>query len=499
MQAGAWVAVAIGVTGACYGQRPSQGGGQITKAEFRDAIRSPANPHDIDVPPGYRVELVAQGLTFPTGVAFGPAGEVYVVESGYSYGERLTTPRIVEVEPRGELRVVLEGPPSKNGAPWNGIAYRDGALFVAHGGAIDGGSIVRYDVAGGTLGAPQVLVEGLPGIGDHHTNGPVISRDGWVYFGQGTVTNSAVVGPDNADFGWLGRHPELHDIPCTDVTLAGLNFTSKNPLTLDEKDEVTTGAYLPFGTPSTPGQVIKGSLPCSGAIMRVRTTGGPVELVAWGFRNPFGLALGPDDTLYVTDNGFDTRGSRPVFGGADMLWRVEPGRWYGWPDFSEGRPLTASWYAESNGAPKGFVLAQHPGQPPEPTIYFPVHSCATGFDFSRDPAFGHVGEGFVALFGDMAPNVGKVLHPVGFAVMKVNPESGELEFFARNHADEPGPGSKRENHGFERPVAARFDPSGKALYVVDFGVMQMSDRGANPIARTGKLWRITKEAPHASR
>jgi hypothetical protein len=45
--------------------------------------------------------------------------------------------------------------------------------------------------------------------------------------------------------------------------------------------------------------------------MRVRPEGGEVQLVAWGFRNPFGLAfLG--DQLYVTDNGYDERGAAGV-------------------------------------------------------------------------------------------------------------------------------------------------------------------------------------------
>ncbi len=301
----------------CFGTRASKGGGQISEEAAREASRRAANPYDIDVPPGYRVELVTEGLTFPTGVTFGEHDEVYVVESGYSYGEKWTTPRILQIGEQGRVHEVLVGTTASTGAPWNGIAYRDGALFVAEGGELDGGRIVRHQLRDGVAGGTEILVDHLPSIGDHHTNGPVISRDGWVYFGQGT----AMVGTDNADFGWLKRHPTFHDVPCEDVTLAGLNFLSRNPLT-GGHDEVVTGAYLPFGTPSAVGQVIQGAVPCSGAVMRVRMTGGDVELVAWGFRNPFGLALDREGTLHVTDNGYDTRGSRPVFGAADMLWRV---------------------------------------------------------------------------------------------------------------------------------------------------------------------------------
>src|SRR4029434_7539882 len=101
--------------------------------------------------------------------------------------------------------------------------------------------------------------------GDHHTNGPVV-HDGWVYFGQGTATNAAVVGPDNASFGWLRRFPEFSDVPCKDVTLAGLNFESRD----SEGHTVSTGPYLPYGVAAQPGQVVKGNTRCTGAILRVR-------------------------------------------------------------------------------------------------------------------------------------------------------------------------------------------------------------------------------------
>jgi glucose/arabinose dehydrogenase len=463
--------------------RSSHGGGAISEPAAQQAKSAEPSPFDIEVPRGFRVELVADKLTYPTGIAFGDKGHIYVVESGYSYGEDFGTARLLELVD-GKPRELAKG----DHVPWTGVAYRDNALYVAEGGEQDGGRIVRFDLDGDTVKNQTVLVDNLPSLGDHHTNGPVVASDGWVYFGQGTATNSGIVGTDDALFGWLPRHPEFHDIPCRDVTLAGLNF---------EAEGKTTGAYLPFGTPSEQGQVIKGQVPCSGAIMRVKTTGGPVELVAWGFRNPFGLAL-DRGTLFVTDNGYDTRGSRPVFGSADVLWKVEMSHWYGWPDYSEGRPLTASFYSESDGKPRGFLLAQHPETPPEPAAYFPVHSSADGIDFSHGEAFGYPGWAFVALFGDMAPTAGKVLAPVGFEIVRVDPKTGDIAEFARNRGDKPGPASQKQQRGLERPVAVRFDPSGNALYVVDFGVIRMTDKGAEPQRETGRIWKIVKEARYAS-
>jgi hypothetical protein len=126
-----------------------------------------------------------------------------------------------------------------------------------------------------------------------------------------------------------------------------------------------------------------------------------------------------------------------------------------------------------------------------------VHSSSNGFDFSRSASFGHVGEAFVAQFGDMAPDVGKVLSPVGFKVVRVDVESGVTRDFAVNRGDTNGPASRIGGGGLERPLAARFDPAGAALYVVDFGVMTMGERGPEPRSGTGVLWRITRAAEGA--
>lgn len=55
------------------------------------------------------------------------------------------------------------------------------------------------------------------------TNDPVVGPDNKICFGQGTATNTAVVGADNYSHEWLRYHRDLHDVPGADVTLAGWN------------------------------------------------------------------------------------------------------------------------------------------------------------------------------------------------------------------------------------------------------------------------------------
>jgi glucose/arabinose dehydrogenase len=444
------------------------------------------NAGDIALPPGFKIETVATGLTFPSAVTFDNQGRLYAIETGYSYGEVWGEPKLIRIDPDGKQTVVATG--AKNG-PWTGVSFYNGFFYVAEGGESEGGKILRISPAGDV----KVLTENLPGQGDHHTNSPVI-HNGYIYFGQGTATNSGIVGEDNAQFGWLMRKKDFHDIPCADVVLAGQNYESSNVLTEDPNDKTTTGAYSPFGTSTNAGQVVKGSIPCSGAIMRIPFEGGKIELVSWGLRNPFGLAFSSDGKLFVTDNGFDDRGSRPVWGTGDVLWEIKEGMWYGWPDFSAGSSINNDKEFRAPGKP--FVkplLQSYPNTPPKPIAVLGVHSSSNGFDFSTNSSFGYLGEAFIAQFGDMSPGPGKVTRPVGFKIVRVNTGNGVIQDFAANKGKRNGPASWLGKGGLERPLSVKFDPSGKALYVVDFGIMKTTEKGPQPQTGTGVIWKITKE------
>jgi hypothetical protein len=63
---------------------PSKGGGQLDDVPEKRNIE----PTDVLLPDGYKIEVVTEGLTFPTAVTFDEEGNTYVIEGGYSYGER---------------------------------------------------------------------------------------------------------------------------------------------------------------------------------------------------------------------------------------------------------------------------------------------------------------------------------------------------------------------------------------------------------------------------
>src|SRR3954468_13152728 len=110
----------------CYITRPSSGAAQ-TKFKPPRIV----DPLDIALISGYRIDAVATGLTFPTGVTFDDKGRVCVVECGYAYGEVWTKPRLLRFETNGAISEIAAG---QTNGPWTGVTFHNGAFFVAEGG-----------------------------------------------------------------------------------------------------------------------------------------------------------------------------------------------------------------------------------------------------------------------------------------------------------------------------------------------------------------------------
>ena len=452
----------------------------------RKGTRSP-EPADILVPEGFEVDVVADDWNEPVHCAFGPDGACYVTEGGY---RTESPPRIWRLDTAtGEREVVFEISEDR----WNqsgcltGCAWHDGWLYYAYNDHI--GRLRPGDEA-------EEVVSGLPGRGDHQLSPPMFGPDGKLYFSTGSATNCGVVGADNIAYEWL-RNPALQDVcdvPGADVALTGHNYETQDVTgsLRDLRDKVRTGAFVPFGTETEPGQVIPGQIKCTTGVLRCNPDGSDLELVAWGLRNAFGLQHHPDGRLFATEHGIDERGARFIVGDPDDFYEVTDGTWYGYPDYASGRRLDHdSWGTGGRGREP--VIADPPGVPPEPYATFTAHAAANGFDFSRDERFGFLGDAFVACFGDAAPVTTRRITPAGFKVVRVDMTQRKVVDFAVNRIT--GGASLLPHDGFERPVDCRFGPDG-ALYVVDFGEMVPApERGGVEIRLgTGVLWRIRRTA-----
>lgn len=414
-----------------------------------------------------KLELVSDGLSFPTSIAFDSAGVPYVAESGVPFNDQLPIGRIWRISPDGHRSMLIDNLKG----PVNGVAIHDNRFYISEGGA--GGGISTVD----TEGKKEKIVDGLPGPGNYHTNMVAIGPDNKLYFSQGAMTNSAVIGLDSYELGWLRRLPHAHDIPGYDIVLNGINIQTTNPFNQDENSR--TGAFVPFGIETSFGQRISSCVPCTAGIMKCDLDGGHLELVAWGLRNAYGLGFLPDGRLLATEQGLDDRGSRPVGNAPDLLFEIKKGFWYGWPDFIGGEAITDKKYSPVNGNQPNFLLANHAElpRPEKPLLRFPPNACAVKFDVIPESISELGGDIVVALFGDEKPMTAPPGGRVGRCVACIDPDDWSL------HQLNTGP--------FSRPIDVRFNPTDGSLYVVDFGQFEMhATLGATARPNSGRIWKI---------
>ena len=445
----------------------------------------PPDASAAEVPEGYRVEIFAKDLIYPTSIEFGKNGDTYIAEAGYVYGDAAAPSRVWRVSQAGELSIVAD---QLNG-PVTDLLFHDGRLYISHRGKI---SVLEGD------NRVVDLVTDLPSHGDHHNNQIVAGPDGKLYFGQGTATNSGVVGVDNAVFGWLGKHTEVHDRPAHDIQVKDKAYVSLNPLVMTVDKEpplVRTGAFQPFGQ-GAKRKIIKGTTKANGTILRVNPDGSDLEVVAWGLRNPFGLAFAADGNLYASDNGYDNRGSRPIANAPDCIWLIRQGAWYGFPDFAAGARVDSAEFTPEKGEKPDLLMQSHP-RCEQPVARLPQHAGATKMDVSRSADFGYQNMLFVGAVGDASPLTGTD-HPVGYCVVYLDPATGEGETFFRAKMESLGPEYLEyvATAGPKRPVDVKFSPDGNALYVVDLGALAVIPSAAptpQPFPGTGVVWRITRE------
>ncbi|MFJ5624664.1 PQQ-dependent sugar dehydrogenase [Peribacillus loiseleuriae] len=439
--------------------------------ERPDKIVRITKPEDILVPSGYKIEVFAEKLMTPINLTFTDQGEMLIADAGIGSGNG----KVLMLTSTG-IRVIAEG----FKPPLTGITYYKGNIYVAHRGFI---TIIQSD------GTKKDIIAGLPSLGDHHNNRVVFGPDGKMYYGQGTATNSGVVGEDNSR--WVKQYPYFHDYPGAYIPLVGQNFETKNLLSDFSSEQAWTGAYSPFGVPSYRGEYVKGIVKASGSIMRANPDGTQLELVAWGLRNPFRIKFDRQNRLFCGNHGIDVRGSRPVDQSPDEFQWIRQGMWYGWPDYTGGQPVTNPIFKPEGKPQLTFLLGQHPMQPPKPVATFAPHSAIMGFDFNYDPSYGPIGEAFIAEFGSEAPDTtgGKPAPRVGHRVSRIHPETGEISPFAINKtglsATATGGG------GLERPIDVTFGKHNE-MFITDFGIFKPSGSTKLLIPNTGVIWKVTK-------
>jgi hypothetical protein len=539
------------------------------------AFFNPKLPPSIVLPAGFTASVFASGLNMPTGIAFlGNASsfQVFVLESGHGLpsvcndetlwpgGEfdinNPFTPDILVFNQNGtKIRGPLGKPTSTGGGfqpsgPAIDIAFVNGSaggpLFATdsnqsthtHNGNNNSSRIVTVNPMTGQV---TPFITNLP-TGDHPSE-QLAFKGGWIYWSQGSTTNSGVVGLDN------GGGQNQSDIPCQDITLSENVFASGGG--------IFTSGYSPFGV-QQPGATIKAFFNsftnqvrqgvCDGAILRAPLNNPTaIEPFSWGYRNGYAIRFPPDDHplaggLLVGMDGADERGARPSNNAPDELHlgRQNPDGspdYHGLFDRYGGLPTSQAVYnpvggpnddvcpppfsqatclanlQAANAIPIRDVLAFPPQQITGPLANEGADSSYTGIDFVpdafvRDPV--RPGAVLYSLEGDFgfspsnatppAPEIGHEVKLINFNQVPGSPLALRIQNFARNPPGMEQAFAFPNLNGFNRPLNVRFGPDGCA-YVPDFGAVRdlspdthfVGPPANGPLLQipgTGVIWKI---------
>jgi hypothetical protein len=526
------------------------------------AIFDPGSGGDIKVPPGYTVSVFAKGLNMPTGIAFmGNKNrfQVYVLESGHGLPSRCNeqdsfpggvanpanpfTPDILVFDQNGnKIAGPLAKPTSNSGG--GGLQPAGPAVDIAFERGFQGGRLFATDSnqathASGQNSSSRIVIVNLPSgtvtpfitglpTGDHPTE-QLAFKGNWIYWSQGSTTNSGVVGLDN------GNGANQPDIPCQDITLSQNVFPSSlSPF-------VATSGYMPFGK-QAPGATIPAFMNtqtgikrqgvCDGATLRAPLNDpNTIQPVGWGHRNGYAIRFAPNNhplagQLLVGEDGADERGARPSNGAPEVLsidFQNADGTpvYHGWPDrygflassqavFNPvgGRsddlcvPTADSINPPSFCTPASLaniltldvpirdVLAFPPAPIVAPIALEAADSSFTGIDFVPGSFVGGPvlpGAALYSLEGDFgfsapnatdpAPEVGHEIKVMNFNQDPSSPLQLSFQNFARNNSGDQAFVSPGHTAAFNRPTNVRFGPDDCA-YVVDYGVVR--DPGGGP-------------------
>ena len=169
------------------------------------------------------------------------------------------------------------------------------------------------------------ILENIPCEGKYIDRNLIV-KDSKLLLSIGTATNSGVVSYDSNYL--LDKIP--YDRSSIDITLNGFNYGEKK-----------TGAFMPYGNSSEQGQRIRTENLANACIVEIDLNNNKSSLYASGIRNIKGWDLDSEGKLIGIVGGMENTGERPINRDFDYLYKIDKGKWYGWPDFSGGDPISS--------------------------------------------------------------------------------------------------------------------------------------------------------------
>jgi len=312
-------------------------GATASSANVSRVVRRPAAAMP-QVPAGFKVELLAEGLSGPREMKTAPNGDIFVSET------RAGRIRVLRLADDGSKVVKNEIFASGLGQPF-GIAFFPGDkpqwVYVAN-----TGSVVRFRYQTGDLKAadrPETVVGELP-RGGHSTRDIVFTRDGKrMLVSVGSESNVA---------------EGIKGSPAED---------SKSALGASSGDETGRADVLSFAPDGTDARIF-----------------------ATGIRNCVGLAVHP-----TTGDAYCSTNERDGFGDdlvPDYVTRIREGTFFGWPWFYIGNHEDPHHAGERPDLKDKITV---------PDVLIQAHSASLGLTFYDGSAFPaeYRGDGFAAEHG----------------------------------------------------------------------------------------------------
>lgn len=124
---------------------------------------------------------------------------------------------------------------------------------------------------------------------------------------------------------------------------------------------------MPYGNTSENGQKIRAENLANACVIEINLENNKPSLYASGIRNIKGWDLDSEGKLLGIVGGMENIGERPVNRDFDYIYKIDKGKWYGWPDFSGGDPISSPRFkGEKNISP---LIANPPNKIVSPPVY----------------------------------------------------------------------------------------------------------------------------------
>ncbi|MEJ7779098.1 MAG: hypothetical protein WKF68_05875, partial [Daejeonella sp.] len=154
----------------------------ISSCKKRDNVAFPL----IEVPSGFKVEKVAEGLNFPTAVVWDDQNTMYIVEAGGGFLQEPPPARILKIA-NGQKTEIVNLTAKGVVAPVVGFTYHNNAFYITHRASNMTGAVSRISKDGASLN--QILSGFVDGGSEHPLNDIRMGPDGRMYLATGPAGN----------------------------------------------------------------------------------------------------------------------------------------------------------------------------------------------------------------------------------------------------------------------------------------------------------------------